>query len=270
MYSMPSYSYSRLCTFENCPLQYRYAYVDRVQVEVRDTVEAFMGNMVHKTLFKLYHDMIMSKLNTIDELNEYYLSEWNKGWSDDILIAREGMTPQHYIDSGMKCIRSYYNRYSPFDDSKTVGIEQQIAIDLDGYRLNGYIDRLSRDKHGRLEVHDYKTSHSAPAPSSVDTRQLALYQIGVETRWKSKDVDLIWHYLLHDIELRMTLDEYEKRSIADGLVDIIKNIETADTDNDYPARTGPLCRWCAYAGICEAVKDQGHTIADKASKCIMQ
>jgi len=36
---MPKFSNSRLSTFEQCPLRYKYQYIDKVEVEVLDTVE---------------------------------------------------------------------------------------------------------------------------------------------------------------------------------------------------------------------------------------
>ena len=41
---MEIYSYSRIKTFENCPLKYRYRYIDRIKVDT-EGVEAFMGSL---------------------------------------------------------------------------------------------------------------------------------------------------------------------------------------------------------------------------------
>jgi len=68
---------------------------------------------------------------------------WLKNYSDDIRIVKEGYTPQNYKDTGAKCISEYYARYQPFNDGKTLGLEQVITIDMDGYKLRGFIDRLS-------------------------------------------------------------------------------------------------------------------------------
>ena len=48
---MPTiYSHSRLSTFENCPLKYKYTYIDKLDRDRRDSVEAFMGSLVHETM----------------------------------------------------------------------------------------------------------------------------------------------------------------------------------------------------------------------------
>jgi ATP-dependent helicase/DNAse subunit B len=47
---MPTYSHSRLETYQNCPRQYKLQYIDKVEVEERESVEAFLGSKVHETL----------------------------------------------------------------------------------------------------------------------------------------------------------------------------------------------------------------------------
>ena len=44
------YSHSRISTFENCPLQFKFNYVDKVKTEIEDTVEAFLVTRVHEVL----------------------------------------------------------------------------------------------------------------------------------------------------------------------------------------------------------------------------
>ena len=68
---MPSFSISKIGSFETCRLQYRYAYIDRVEIEVKDTVETFLGIRVHEALEKLYKDRRFEKLISIEELLAY-------------------------------------------------------------------------------------------------------------------------------------------------------------------------------------------------------
>ena len=49
------YSHSSLGSFENCPRQYWYQYIGKPPVERVDTIEAFLGTRVHKTLEALYN-----------------------------------------------------------------------------------------------------------------------------------------------------------------------------------------------------------------------
>ena len=71
---MTIYSHSRLGTFEQCKLKYKFHYIDKIKVEGEDTVEAFMGALVHETLEKLYKDLKYSKLCTKEELLDFFES----------------------------------------------------------------------------------------------------------------------------------------------------------------------------------------------------
>ena len=53
---MASYSHSRIETFQQCRYKYKLQYIDRIKVDVPATVEAFMGDLVHRTLEKLYKE----------------------------------------------------------------------------------------------------------------------------------------------------------------------------------------------------------------------
>ncbi|MBI4980596.1 PD-(D/E)XK nuclease family protein [Candidatus Woesearchaeota archaeon] len=70
---MTTYSHSKLGTFQQCKFKYKLQYVDKVKVDVPDTVETFMGKKVHETLEKLYKDLKYQKLNSKEKLITFYL-----------------------------------------------------------------------------------------------------------------------------------------------------------------------------------------------------
>ncbi len=259
---MPTYSHSRLSAFESCPLKYRYAYVDRVKLErMPESIEAFMGKRVHEALEKLYSDRMLSKENTLDELIEFYDGAWGRNWSDDVQIVRAELTPENYHETGRRCIADYYRRYAPFDQGRTLKLEAPVYINIDGYKLMGYIDRLDYLGNGRYEIHDYKTSRSLPPQSYFDDdRQLALYQIGVHGMWKDAGrVELVWHYLVYDREMRSCRSPECLDKVKAGVVDVIRRIEAAEKEYDFPAAESELCRWCEYRSMCPTCKHEAAT-----------
>ncbi|MGQ9758697.1 MAG: RecB family exonuclease [Actinomycetota bacterium] len=179
---MAVFSHTRLEAFRNCPLSYKYQYIDRIKSE-RDSIEAFMGSRAHETLEKLYRDLMLSRLNTEEELVDFYNRTWRRNWHDNVFIVRSDYTAENYRETGERGIRDYYRRYAPFDQGRTVWIEQRIKVDLDEagrYSIIAFVDRLVDLGNGVYEVHDYKTSSSLPEQDKLDTdRQLALYQLAV-------------------------------------------------------------------------------------------
>lgn len=248
---MPTYSHSRLSTYENCPLQYKFVYIDRIKRE-KEGIEAFLGNRVHETLKKCYDNLQRTKCATLDELLECYNGLWHKNWHDSISINREDLSAEHYRSLGEKMLETYYRRYIPTCTDLTIGTELILNFPLDDgnkYRFTGLVDRLAKDPSGIFWIHDYKTGGHLPGQDDVDReRQLALYQIGVRKRWPDfKNIRLVWHYLAFDCELVSSRTE---DSLKQLVTDTIKLIDTIEADNKFAPRETPLCEWCDYPDLC--------------------
>jgi putative RecB family exonuclease len=256
---MPTYSHSQLSTYETCPHQYRLAYIEKIKTET-EGIEAFMGSRVHDALEKLYRDLKVTKLNTLEELLSFYHQSWEKNWNEMVQIIRKEYSAEDYLRLGEKCISDYYKRYYPFDQGRTLGLEENIYFPLEeekGYWIRGFIDRLTLVDHSILEIHDYKTSNRLPTQGGVNSdRQLAFYQMGVEGKWKDiREVRLIWHYLSFDTEIQSSRSREELHRLRQETLELIQKIET---DRHFIPKEGPLCNWCDYQGLCPRRK---HLIA---------
>jgi len=253
---MTVYSHSRLSCYEQCPCKFKLQYIDKVETELEESVEAFLGSRVHETLEKLYRDVQHQKLNSLEELLGFLQDEWKKNWSDEIVIVSNDYNQDNYLKMAKKYVTDYYNRYAPFDKDKTIALEERILIDLDEegvYKLQGYIDRLTETKNGYYEIHDYKTNSRLPLADYIKTdRQLALYMIGVKKNYPDvKDVRLIWHFLKFGKEIDSTRTEKQLEKLK---LDTIKLIDTIESEKDFVAKPGYLCDWCEYKDVCRQWK----------------
>jgi putative RecB family exonuclease len=249
---MTVYSHSRISTFEQCPLKFKFEYIDEAETEVEASIEAFLGTRVHETLEKLYQDFKFQKLNTLQELLHFYNDEWDKNWNERIRIVRDDYKPENFRKMGEQFITEYYNKYQPFNQAKTICLEMQIILKLDSeekYVLQGYIDRLASPSDGVYEIHDYKTSNSLPTQDHVDTdRQLALYSIAVKEMFKDcKKVILTWHYLAFDKEIR---SERSEEQLEELKKEVIKAIQEIESTAEFKPQESSLCEWCDYKEIC--------------------
>lgn len=248
---MPVYSHSQLAVFEQCPLKYKFRYIDRAVKPVK-SVEAFTGSLVHLTLQKLHRDLIYRKLNSLDSLLAWYFKEWRGRWNPEVRLVREGIGEDHYRQYGADCIRNYYQRCQPFDGSVTLGTEVHVVFELDDarrFRYQGYVDRLARRPDGTFEIHDYKTAASLPSQASADQdRQLALYQYGVQLRWPgAESVELIWHYVGLDSMLVSRRTPEQIAALRKETADLIEKIEST---TEFPPVKSRLCDWCEFRAEC--------------------
>ncbi|MBU0666170.1 MAG: PD-(D/E)XK nuclease family protein [Nanoarchaeota archaeon] len=249
---MTTYSHSRISTFENCPLKFKYNYIDKVEVLIEQSIEAFMGSMVHDVLEKLYKDLKFQKTNNLQELLDHLKEIWEKNWSEEILIVRKDYTKENYFSMAETFLSDYYNHYKPFNQGRTIDTEKRILLSLDSegkYQLQGYIDRLVLVKDGVYEVHDYKTNSSLPTQEYLDSdRQLALYAIAVQEMYPdAKEIKLIWHFLAFDKEMQSKRTDEELVSLKETTIGKIKEIEST---KEFPPNVTPLCSWCEFKIIC--------------------
>jgi len=258
------YSHSRLQSFETCPQKFKFQYIDKIKTG-KKSVEAFLGNRVHETLEKLYKELEMANLLTLEELFRFYDAIWAREWSDEtVTIVRRNYTQENYLEIGRRCIQNYYEKNTPFQSDKTLGIEQRLAIQINDkdrtIRFQGFIDRLAIAPDGTYEIHDYKTSKRTPTQQEIDSdKQLALYQVGIKQKWPDiENVKLVWHFLQKGITLRSSRTHEQLTDLQSDLARTVRQIESAKT---FPTVTSALCGWCEFRDICPA---WGHKIAVQA------
>ncbi len=251
---MPTYSHSKLSTYETCPRQYKLKYIDRIKPpEEEEGIEAFLGSRVHEALEKLYKELILTKINTLEDLLQYYKKQWERNWHDNVVIVKKEFTKDHYHNTGLQAITNYYKRHYPFNQSKTLSTEHLIVYRIEDYTIQGYIDRLGHDGKGIYEIHDYKTSAYLPSQDRLDNdRQLALYQIGIKEKYKdAKDIILKWHYLVYDKEFTSTRSDAQLEDLKEDVISVIKTIEK---DTSFKPVESRLCDWCDLCVYCPAKK----------------
>ena len=252
---MPVYSHSRLGVYEVCPRQYHFQYVERVPMPEVVTAETFLGSHVHAALEELYAAVRQRAIPELERLLEGYHQRWSRAWTDDILIRRTETSADDYRRQGEELLTAYYRRYYPFDRDRTVSVERLVMFPLAEERriwFQGFVDRLSVTRDGLWQIHDYKTGRWLPTPEDLDDdRQLALYQIGIQRDFpiEAKRVELVWHFLAHDVELRSRRDAEALQGLAAHTLALIDTIEA---DRRYAAVTGPHCDRCSYRAICPA------------------
>jgi putative RecB family exonuclease len=249
---MVIYSHSRISTFEQCPLKFKFKYIDKLPPEIKSTIEGFLGKKVHEVLEWVYQEVAKGNSPELDDLMGKFIYFWNLGYNEEIRIVNEENNKDFYFNQGIKFLINYYTKNQPFLDN-TIATESKILVDLDKsqkYQVIGYIDRLAYDPNtGIYEIHDYKTGNFLKSQEELDKdRQLALYSIAIKEKYPgAKDILLIWHFLAFNesIKSKRTLEELEKLK-----QDIIEIIERIESTKDFPAVPSVLCKWCEFGGYC--------------------
>jgi putative RecB family exonuclease len=249
---MVFYSHSKIETFEQCRLKFKYRYIDKIIPEIAKGIEAHLGDIVHKTLEWLYIQVIEKRVPSINDVISFYSEKWQENYSHDMPIVNKTMTAKDYFNRGVEFLVNYYMKHSPFQDN-TIATEKRIEINLDEKgekKLIGFIDRLSHNiKENEIEIHDYKTSNSMWSREKIeDSRQLSIYSLAIKDIYgKDKKVCMTWHFLAHDMKICVRRTNEELDRFKKEIIEIIEGIEKT---KEFPPSKSQLCYWCEYMNIC--------------------
>ena len=248
---MVIYSHSRLSTFEQCPFKFKLQYIDKIKPDVKESIEAFLGKKVHDTLQWIY-EQVSNRILKLDEVLQHYVTNWNKGFDNEIRIVKQEFDAEHYFNQGIKFLLDYFLKHSPFEDN-TIATEKRIIINLDQqgkYKIQGYIDRLVHHKDTNIfEIHDYKTNGFLKSQEELDKdRQLALYSIGVKELFEqANDVHLIWHFLAFNQKIISKRTDEQLDQLKQDIIELINKIEST---TEFTPNPSMLCKWCEFRGYC--------------------
>lgn len=264
---MPTYSNSRVSTFEQCPYKYKLQYIEKAEPEIENTIEAFMGDIVHQSLYDLYKRKKFQQKISKELLIKFYRDLWEKEYSDDIKIvkASQGLTANNYKKMGEKFLEDYYDKYEPFEQLTILGLETQDMMTLkDGSRWHVRIDKFACDDKGNYYVIDYKTNSRMKDQEEADEdRQLAMYSFWVKDKFKdAKSVKLVWHMLAFNKEVTSQRTEKQLEKLQDEVIALIKKIENA---KEFPTNVSPLCSYCGFKYMCPSFKHQ-EALQEKAEE----
>ncbi len=260
---MATYSHSKIECFRNCPRQYYYRYVAKLELEeAPGQIALFFGSRCHDALEWLYGQVKLGVIPTKKQLLKEFARIWDDQWEDDIEIRERGMTPTRYRSLGDKIVGEYYDAHHPFDDSTTIELEQMVRFDLNAkknIRMVGYIDRLAKDAKGVWHIHDYKTNKRLPTQADMDQNpQLAYYEIGIRQMWpKIKEVQLHWHFLRFGETITSTRTKQQLRDLRNDALSTISDIAVCGKDEDtFETNETGLCSYCDYQESCPITKHE--------------
>jgi putative RecB family exonuclease len=236
-------SYSAFDTFNRCPLQYKFSYIDRVKVPQKP--EFFFGGLIHEIVqYALTKDPIIPP---VEEL----LKILKEKWQTDIFPSKQ--ESDQYFDFGVDMIKKFHAGFKP-GLRNIVATEKRFQIPLnEKHVLSGIIDRVDKLPIGSFEVIDYKTSKKLPSQIDVDKdKQLCIYNLAINSLWPdAKDIRLTLYFLKHDTQITTKRRPDEVESIKEEIIDTAERIEK---ETDFLPRDNALCDWCDYQKMCPLKK----------------
>ncbi len=235
-------SFSQIEAFNNCPLQYRYRFLQKIPVPQR-AAQSF-GDSVHKTLRDFYEKLKIGQKVNKNDLLSLFENNWSSlGYENK---AHEVKTKKE----GIKMLEEFYKRADlkivPKDLEKSFSLK--MTPDL---KIVGKIDRID-ENNGKLEIIDYKTGKVSQQKDIDQSLQMTIYALAISDKefYHQKPEDLLLSFYFLETQekksTQRTTPDLEKAK--EGIIEKAKEI----AKSDFPAKPGPLCAFCDFKLICEA------------------
>ena len=265
-----AFSYSKLSMYSECPLKYKFKYLDKIKEEPKSYF-AF-GNSIHKALEFLYA-VSNPPFPSLEELLESFKKEWGvkswleKGYKDP---AKEELD----FRKGLEMLKAYYaaNRDSlkpPFL------LEYSTDVEVDGLKVRIIADRIEHMGGGKIEIIDYKTGKDVKRQPD----QLYMYQKISELDGRLKEkiaerygqkvssvkISRLLYYHVPSLKQYAfeRAGDLEIGSFWDRALGVAENIKAARFE---PTPGEFQCRFCDFKALCPIHADSRRPPAPPAAE----
>jgi RecB family exonuclease len=238
-------SVSRIGRFENCPLSFKYHYIDKLPGEAGEALR--FGVLCHAVAENLYREVILDeRTGPLSEARAFELLR--------ALWPSSGLTGVEVFTEALDMLRAFVREEGVVDHMDVLAVEQAFELPVGPFTVVGRIDRVDRVDAETLRVVDLKTNRMLFTREEVDSSlQLSLYAVVAKRLWPwAKRVELSFHMLRHSVKLSTRRSE-EQLQAALGYIESLGRMTEEATD--FPPRLGPNCVYCDHQQRCPAYAD---------------
>jgi CRISPR/Cas system-associated exonuclease Cas4 (RecB family) len=286
-----TYSASAFDTYLQCPIQFYYRYIMRLQ-EKEDATEDIdsqeIGKFVHEVLYKFYEPLLGKKIETRD-----LLPGRMKQLVDELFVQNFGAESagatyllKRQIQRQMEALLQEYQQ--PMMEAGEIiikGLEEKISIHTLGAKFEGRLDRIEQ-RRDKIFILDYKTGPKPGKPpinfskldinihdrknwsEAITSLQLPMYLLLYSMHAKIAVEQIVPAYLylgknrlgkecevvfVEETEERVACFEQVKRLIEL----LLKEINDAAIPFSPPADLSKTCPRCPYTRLCGTAWVQG-------------
>jgi hypothetical protein len=235
-------SASRLKRFAQCPRSFELHYISKLPSAFNPATT--FGHVLHAALERAYRLIVEQKIVgrfPEDQLIAFFEEEWAKASLFDFASFQEGV----------KILRDYACENPLVDYTTVLGIEQEFRLTIEGFVVEGFIDRADRVDAETVLITDYKSNRAIFSREEVDQDlQLSIYAMAAQALWPwAKKVRLSFYLLRHGFRMETARTEQDLAAARKYIAMLGCASETA---TEYEARLNENCNWCDHRSQCAA------------------
>jgi len=246
----PSLSPSSIAAFKECPLAFKFSYVERLPEP--PSAAASKGTLVHKAL-----ELLMLRAPA-ERTREAALADLVAAWAlleTDSEFADLDLAPEAWAEfhaSAQQLVLRYFDLEDP-TQVNPIGLELKLEARLGDLRVRGIIDRLDLDANGELVVTDYKTG-SVPG-ERFESKSLAgvhIYAMLCEQMLGRLPARVQLYYLSRPEAIIAVPTEQTVKGVTMRTNALWSAIAGAAARDDFRPSPGRLCDYCTFKPYCPA------------------
>ena len=239
---------SKVATFTQCALKFRYTAIDRLPEAPSEA--ASKGTLVHAALERFFTRESTERTRAAAQECLDEAIDWFGDQDEFTGLGLDDAAAEAFFADAAVLIENYLEMEDP-TTVRPIGIEVMLEVPREGYSLRGIIDRLELGPAGELIVTDYKTGR-APSQRFAQRRLdgVKLYaSMCAELLGRRPDkVQLL--YLRDRSMVEATPTDQELIGMNRRVDAIWHAVERACANDDFRPKPSRLCDWCDFKAHC--------------------
>lgn len=263
-------SATKLSTWRQCPLYYRFQYVEFAERSFTP-IEWEVGSIVHNILAQLMiqfrsRAQFKGRVGTVrnphwfEKAYERAIGAMRQAVeAGAVRVIRPGDAVDDYTAQGERALANFTSEVLPaLVGRRILGVE----ADLGNFRLAkvpilGRLDLVTRGNEQdtlptegnvttAVEVHDWKTGRRR----DEDALQARIYYFATIAKYRAPETRFCFHYLNYEPADITEGFEFSEDQLTELAEEVAETRAAIEAEKDFAPRVGTLCHWCPYSPSC--------------------
>ncbi len=229
----------------DCPMKFMLShFVTRAESQRFIGGAAALHQAVRDSLVECYRRGGPAQL-PVEAMRDIFDERW------DGSLCADSLEEEQFAARGRKMLAEYHDRRAG-EPCEVIATDERLELEAEGHAFVAVADAVLRESDGGLNALRWLTTRKPPSLEELSqSTSWALLATAAHERWPDEDVSVTMYSLRRQAGHRIRYEEHLLRPLLRRLTRGAGRIRVA---TEFPAKTGPQCRWCRARERCPALK----------------